>query len=93
LIVPAPLSIFALVVAYIHAAAKRRAMRHAMWTWLSIPIPNAIGVIHYFIYREPLMRVCAQCGATLQPACPSCRKAVEPGWANCAYCGARLAAS
>jgi RNA polymerase subunit RPABC4/transcription elongation factor Spt4 len=107
LIVPVPLSIFALVVAYIHADAKRRAMRHVMWTWLAVLIPNGIGVILYFIFREPLMRACAQCGAkakqtfafcpgcgaTLQPACPSCRRAVEAQWANCPYCGGRLAAA
>ncbi|MCX6636795.1 MAG: zinc ribbon domain-containing protein [Acidobacteria bacterium] len=105
-LVPVPLSIFALVVAYIHADAKRRAMRHEMWSWLAVLIPNGIGVILYFIFREPLMRTCAQCGAAarqtfafcpacgapLQPACPSCRRAVEAQWANCAYCGARLAA-
>jgi RNA polymerase subunit RPABC4/transcription elongation factor Spt4 len=107
LIVPVPLSIFALVVAYIHADAKRRAMRHVMWTWLAVLIPNGIGVILYFIFREPLMRACAQCGAkakqtfafcpacgaALQPGCPSCRRAVEAQWANCPYCGGRLAAA
>jgi RNA polymerase subunit RPABC4/transcription elongation factor Spt4 len=106
LIVPIPLSIFALVVAYINADAKRRGMRYVMWTWLSILVPNAIGIILYFIFREPLLAPCAKCGAmakrtfafcpscgeALQPACPSCRRAVEAQWANCAYCGARLAA-
>jgi len=105
-LVPVPLSIFALVVAYIHADAKRRGMRHVMWTWLAVLIPNAIGVILYFIFRDPLLAPCGRCGATakrtfafcpscgaaLHPACPSCRRAVEPQWANCAYCGARLAA-
>jgi RNA polymerase subunit RPABC4/transcription elongation factor Spt4 len=105
-IVPIPLSIYALVIVYINADAKRRGMRHVLWTLLAIFIPNAIGIILYFIFREPLLLPCGNCGATakqtfafcpscgeaLQPACPSCRRAVESQWANCPYCGGRLAA-
>jgi len=105
-LVPIPLTIYALVIVYINADAKRRGMRYVMWTLLVIFIPNAIGIILYFIFREPLLLPCAKCGAmakqtfafcpgcgaALQPACPSCRRAVEAQWANCAYCGARLAA-
>ncbi|MBI4872996.1 MAG: zinc ribbon domain-containing protein [Acidobacteria bacterium] len=103
-IVPVPLSIYALVIAYIHADARRRAMRHVLWTLLAIFIPNAIGILLYFIFREPLLLACPgcgsaarrtfafcpACGAALQPACPVCRHPVEHGWANCAYCGGRL---
>jgi predicted RNA-binding Zn-ribbon protein involved in translation (DUF1610 family) len=106
LLVPVPLSVFALVVAYINADARRRGMRHVMWTWLSILIPNAIGIILYFIFREPKLVSCGKCGTAarqtfafcpgcggaLQPACPSCRHAVESQWANCPYCGGRLTA-
>jgi hypothetical protein len=105
LFIPIPLTLYALVVAYIHGDAKRRGMRHVLWTLLAIFIPNGIGIILYFIFREPRMigcpkcgahakqtfAFCPGCGAALQPACPACRKAVEPGWANCPYCGGRLA--
>jgi RNA polymerase subunit RPABC4/transcription elongation factor Spt4 len=81
-------------------------MRHVFWTWLSILVPNAIGIILYFIFREPRLISCSKCGAKgkqtftfcpacgaeLQPACPSCRRAIEAHWANCPYCGGRLAA-
>jgi hypothetical protein len=107
LFIPLPLTVYALAIAYIYADAKRRTMRHVMWTWLAVLIPNAIGIILYFIFREPLLVGCPQCGAAarqtfafcphcgaaLQPACPGCRKAVEAGWVNCPYCGARLAAA
>lgn len=103
---PIPLTVYTLVVAYINADARRRGMRHVLWTLLAIFIPNGIGIILYFIFRDPLMTscpacaaparqgftFCPACGATLQPACPSCRKAVEAGWTNCPYCGKRLEA-
>ncbi len=105
LFVPIPMTVYVLVIAYINADARRRGMRHVLWTLLAIFIPNGIGIILYFIFREPLLLACPACGAaakqifafcpacgaTLQRACPACRKAVEANWANCPYCGARLA--
>jgi|HubBroStandDraft_6_1064221.scaffolds.fasta_scaffold279610_2 hypothetical protein len=99
-----PLSIYALLIGYVNADAKRRGMRYVMWTLLALFIPNAIGIIVYFILREPVMKPCANCGQTMKagyafcphcgfnlaPACPNCRRAVEPGWKNCAACGASL---
>jgi RNA polymerase subunit RPABC4/transcription elongation factor Spt4 len=106
LFVPIPLTVYALLIAYINADARRRGMRHVLWTLLAIFIPNGIGIILYFIFREPLLLACPACGATakqifafcpacgatLQRACPACRKAVEANWTNCPYCGVRLAA-
>ena len=103
-LVPLPLTAFALAAGYVYGDARRRGMRHVMWTLLAIFIPNAIGVILYFIFREPLPLLCPSCGAgarrsfafcpecgqALQNACPACRKAVETQWVNCAYCGVRL---
>jgi RNA polymerase subunit RPABC4/transcription elongation factor Spt4 len=99
-----PLSIYALLIGYVNADAKRRGMRYVMWTLLAIFIPNAIGIIVYFILRDPVMKpcpncsqiakagfaFCPNCGYNLAPACPNCRRAVEPGWKNCAACGASL---
>jgi hypothetical protein len=98
------LASLALVIGYINGDARRRGMRHVMWTLLAIFIPNAIGIILYFILRDPLpvcctacgvsMRpafaFCPRCGASVQPACPQCRRPVEAMWTNCAYCGTRL---
>ncbi|MDA2914523.1 zinc ribbon domain-containing protein, partial [Acidobacteriia bacterium AH_259_A11_L15] len=82
----------------------RRGMNRTLWTLLVIFIPNAIGFIIYFILRRPIPRPCPKCGTRLRtefvfcPACgleisskcPSCQRAVEAGWANCAFCGAKI---
>ncbi|HLY19658.1 MAG TPA: zinc ribbon domain-containing protein, partial [Bryobacteraceae bacterium] len=78
-----------------------------LWTLLAIFIPNAIGIILYFVLRDPLLAhcthcgaearqgfaFCPRCGAPLAAACPQCRRAVEPGWSHCVNCGATLTAS
>ena len=102
--VPLPLIFYVLGIGYIYADAKRRGMRHVLWTFLAALIPNAIGIILYFVLREPLLvpcvscglpakagfAFCPRCGSALARACPQCRRGVEPDWANCAYCGIRL---
>ncbi len=103
-IVPA---MWVLLIGYVYADAKRRGMRYVMWTLLAIFIPNAIGVILYFILRDPLMRpcpgcsqvvksgytFCPHCGTSLLPICPNCGRGVELGWANCPQCGTKLPSS
>jgi hypothetical protein len=95
------------LVGYIYNDAKRRQMRYVMWTLLAIFIPNAIGMILYFILRDTLLKpcpgcghvekamfpYCPHCGTLLHPACPKCNKPMEPTWANCAYCGQQLPAA
>jgi len=91
---------------YILADAKRRGMRAVMWLLLAIFIPDMIGVILYFVMRDPLsipcpncghlargaFTFCPNCGGELLRTCRVCRKKIEPGWKNCAYCGAPLGA-
>ena len=103
-LVPLPLMIYALLVAYISRDARRRGMRHVLWTLLAIFIPNGIGIILYFLFRDPLLAHCTKCGARVRsnfpfcpicgaamaPACPQCRRSVEAMWSNCPYCGGRL---
>jgi hypothetical protein len=89
------------LVGYVYADAKRRGMRYVLWTVLAVLIPNAIGIVLYFVLRDPLLAPCSQChmpvrqgfafcpncGAQLSRACPQCRSALEPGWSHCAHCG------
>ncbi len=96
--------VFVLLIGYINGDAKRRGMRHVLWTFIAIFVPNAIGIILYFVMRQPVVdpcpgcgvRVrstfsyCPNCGTQLRRACPSCRQCVEPGWKTCAYCGINL---
>jgi RNA polymerase subunit RPABC4/transcription elongation factor Spt4 len=79
-------------------------MRYVVWTFLAVLIPDAIGIILYFLLRDPLplpcprcnsivphsYSYCPHCGTQIVRACPSCRRKIEPDWANCAYCGTKL---
>jgi hypothetical protein len=101
------LAIWVLLIGYVYADAKRRGMRYVMWTLLAIFIPDAIGIILYFILRDPPMKACPQCaqvlkpgytfcphcGTSLLPTCPNCGRSVELGWANCPHCGTGLPAA
>jgi RNA polymerase subunit RPABC4/transcription elongation factor Spt4 len=94
------------LIGYVNGDAKRRGMRYVLWTLLAMFIPNAIGLILYFILRDPLPKPCPGCGALVKSgftycpscgteahrACPSCRRAIESDWINCAYCGKKIAA-
>jgi len=100
-------AIYILLLGYIFADARRRRMRYVVWTLLAIFIPNAIGIILYFILRDPLPVFCPRCGASvkstftfcpqcataLRPTCPQCGRAVEWNWAHCPSCGAATPAS
>jgi len=95
-----------LLIGYVYADAKRRGMRHVMWTFLAVLIPNAIGVILYFILRDPLPMLCPSCtrlvsakfvfcpycGSAMKPTCPNCGRAIERTWSNCPECGTKLPA-
>jgi hypothetical protein len=101
------LGAYVLLVGYVYGDARRRGMKHVMWTLLAIFIPNAIGIILYFILRDPLPvpcpschaparkghAFCACCGAAMSTACPACRRPIEASWRNCAHCGAALGAA
>jgi Double zinc ribbon len=93
-----------LLIGYIYADARRRGMRYIMWTLLAIFLPNTLGIILYFVLRDPLpvccgkcgapgrpnFTFCPQCGASLSSTCQACKRPVDPGWKRCAYCGAPL---
>jgi hypothetical protein len=105
LILPAGLiAVFVLLVGYVWGDAHRRRMNAVLWTLLAIFIPNMIGIILYFILRDPLpvscpscaasvpksQACCTSCGATLASSCPQCHQPVDPSWAHCGGCGAVL---
>jgi len=97
---------YVLLVGYISRDAGRRGMRQALWTLIAIFVPNCIGIILYFVMREPLtarcpkcgtpskptFAFCNQCGTEISPACPQCRRPVGADWKACAYCGTDLVA-
>jgi Double zinc ribbon/Phospholipase_D-nuclease N-terminal len=95
---------YVLLIVYICYDAKRRGMRRVMWTLLAIFIPDAIGIILYFILRDPLPNPCPSCArsikasfvfcpfcsTSLQPTCPQCGFAVDRAWLHCPKCGTKL---
>jgi hypothetical protein len=99
-----PIAIYVLLLGYVWGDARRRGMNHVMWTLLALFIPSAVGIILYFILRDPVPipcpscgaparkghAYCAHCGTAVRAACPGCRQPVEAGWRNCASCGQAL---
>ena len=95
---------YVLLIGYINRDAKRRAMSPTLWTILAIVIPNALGIILYFLLRLPLRSACPQCGCFVQsafsfcphcsyklsPSCPQCQRSVGPESIFCPYCGTSL---
>jgi len=95
---------YSALVGFIYADARRRRMRHVLWTWLAL-IPYFIGVILYFIMRDPLPTPCPQChtdvprtfafcpgcGTSVHPVCTRCGKTLQREWMNCPHCGLAIA--
>jgi hypothetical protein len=99
--VPLIFAAYVVAVGYVYGDARRRGMRYVMWTLLAIFVPNGIGIILYFILRDPMPVYCSRCGhpmhadfafcpgcgSTILPACQGCHKTLSPGWTHCAWCG------
>jgi hypothetical protein len=100
-VVGAILLTYVLLIGFVYVDAKRRGMRYVMWTLLAIFIMNGIGIILYFLMRDPLptpcpkcgfmarsaFTFCPSCGGELMRTCKACHRKLERGWVNCAYCG------
>jgi RNA polymerase subunit RPABC4/transcription elongation factor Spt4 len=95
---------YLLLIGYINRDAKRRGMSPTLWTIMSIIIPNALGIILYFLLRQPLGNACPQCGHAVQtgfnfcprcsyklsPSCAQCQRVVGLNDVYCPYCGIPL---
>jgi len=95
---------FIFLMAYINRDAKRRGMRYVLWTLIALLIPDLIGVIIYFLVREPMLYTCPHCGKTvsarfnfcpsckfnLRPTCPQCKHEVRVGDHFCPNCACEL---
>lgn len=100
------LACYILLIGYVSRDAGRRGMSRLLWTLLAIFIPNALGIVLYFILRKPRTARCPQCDTALEPGfgfCPSCRYRLNPvctqcqrpvhaGDRYCPYCGNDMAA-
>jgi Double zinc ribbon len=95
---------YLLLIGYINRDAKRRGMSPTLWTIVAIIIPNALGILLYFVLRHALRSACPQCAhavettfcfcpqcsCRLSPSCPQCQRLVGLTDAYCPYCGNSL---
>ena len=95
---------YLLFIGYINRDAKRRGMSPILWTIVAVIIPNALGIILYFILRQPRSSACPKCGTAVQtgfnfcprcsyklsPSCPHCQRLVGVNDVYCPYCGTSL---
>ena len=93
-----------LFIGYINRDAKRRGMSPTLWTVVAVAIPNALGILLYFILRQPRPSACPQCGGAvraefnfcpacncrLTPSCPQCKRVIGANDVYCPYCGTGL---
>ena len=95
---------YLLLIGYVNRDAKRRGMSPTLWTVVAILIPNGMGILLYFVLRQPLRGPCPQCGHGVQPgfnfcpqcsfklslSCPHCQRAVAADDVFCPHCGSPL---
>lgn len=98
------LACYVLLIGYINRDAGRRGMNRLAWTLLAIFIPNALGIILYFLLRNPLAMHCSKCGTTVNAGfsycprcgtdlglnCSRCHHGIRPGDMFCCNCGNSL---
>ena len=106
LLVGAVVACYLLLIGYVNRDAHRRGMSPVLWTFVVILVPNALGMVLYFILRQPIRSVCPQCGSfvlsgfnfcphcshKLSPSCPKCQRMVTATDVYCPYCGTPLTA-
>ena len=94
-----------LLLGYVNRDAGRRGMRRVVWTLLAIFVPNGLGIILYFLLRQPLPAscphcsakvesdygYCPKCGKNLSLHCTRCQHAIHADDVYCPYCGNPLA--
>jgi len=105
LLAGAILGCYLLLLGYVNRDAGRRGMSRVLWTAVAILVPNGLGIVLYFILRQPVLEVCPncaspvssgfnfcpKCSSRLSASCPQCQHVVRPDDIFCANCGAALA--
>jgi RNA polymerase subunit RPABC4/transcription elongation factor Spt4 len=98
---------YILLIGYLNRDAGRRGMSRLAWTLLAIFIPHALGIVLYFVLRQPRILNCPQCSAAvetgfgfcprcrfqLNATCPQCQRGVNAADKFCPYCGGDLGTS
>jgi RNA polymerase subunit RPABC4/transcription elongation factor Spt4 len=107
IVVGTAIACYILLIGYVNRDAGRRGMSRLLWTLVAVFIPNALGIVLYFVLRKPRTLNCPQCGARVEPSfgfcprcryrlnavCPRCQRGVNAADKFCPYCGGDLATS
>ena len=97
---------FLFLFCYIYMDARRRGMKAGLWLLLAILVPDLIGVVIYFLLRDPLpldcpscgaqgnarFNYCPRCGFNFRATCPQCKQEARPGDHYCPHCACDLTA-
>ncbi|HEY1647369.1 MAG TPA: zinc ribbon domain-containing protein [Terracidiphilus sp.] len=78
-------ALYVLMVGYISKDAPRRAMSTRFWMLVCL-VPGGIGVVLYFLLRQPEVSRCPACGTQVQSDfhfCPQCNYQLTANCGNC----------
>jgi Double zinc ribbon len=98
-------SLYFLMIGYISKDAPRRAMSTRLWMLACFVMPGGIGLVLYFLLRQPEISLCPacsthvqsdfhfcpQCNYQLTASCGSCFRTVRTTDLYCTRCGHELA--
>lgn len=79
-------AVYMLMIGYISEDAPRRNMGKWLWVLLCIVLQGGIGVVIYFLLRQPVLSQCPCCGINIESNfhfCPQCAYRVAPNCGNC----------
>ena len=79
-------SLYFLMIGYISKDAPRRAMSTRLWMLACFVMPGGIGLVLYFLLRQPEMSLCPACSTHVQSDfhfCPQCNYQLTASCGNC----------
>ena len=93
-------ALYVLMIGYVSNDSPRRNMNTGFWMFVSL-MPGGIGLVLYFLLRQPTLSVCPSCSARIQnefhfcpqcsfqvsAACGNCYRSVRASYLYCAHCG------
>jgi hypothetical protein len=85
-------ALYVLMVGYVSRDAPRRNMSTRLWVVICLAMQGGIGLVLYFLLRQPVVARCPSCGASIHTEfhfCPQCAYQVSAACGNC-YRGVRV---
>lgn len=79
-------ALYFLMVGYVSKDAPRRAMNTWFWMLICFVIQGGIGIVLYFLLRQPQVSRCPACGTHVQSDfhfCPQCNYQLAANCGNC----------